>query len=199
MAVNVASSNRPLIAVCVCTFKRPRQLDQLLRCLDVQATRNLFTYSILVVDNDAAQSARGVVESSAKRLSVQVVYEVEPQQSIALARNASVRKATGELLAFVDDDEEPSADWLLRLYEVLVEHGVDGVLGPVIPTFDEGAPKWAVKGQDLPSAGLRDGAGHPLDSGGHRQRARQTGGPAGTRRALPAAVRGWRRRQRSLS
>jgi len=54
--------------------------------------------------------------------------------------------ATGELVAFVDDDEEPSSDWLRKLYEVLIEYGVDGVLGPVVPSFEEHAPAWAVKG-----------------------------------------------------
>jgi succinoglycan biosynthesis protein ExoM len=55
--------------------------------------------------------------------------------------------ATGELVAFVDDDEEPSGNWLKMLYEVLIEYGADGVLGPVLPAFEQGAPSWALKGQ----------------------------------------------------
>jgi GT2 family glycosyltransferase len=54
--------------------------------------------------------------------------------------------ATGELVAFIDDDEEPSSDWLRVLYEVLIEHEADGVLGPVLPRFEKSAPAWAVKG-----------------------------------------------------
>jgi succinoglycan biosynthesis protein ExoM len=136
----------PLISVCVCTYQRPKQLKHLLQCLDQQATKGLFNFSIVVVDNDAHQSARNVVEASAERLSVPIAYGVEPRQSIALARNASVAMATGGLVAFVDDDEEPSSDWLRKLYEVLIEHGVDGVIGPVVPRFEESAHFWAVNG-----------------------------------------------------
>jgi succinoglycan biosynthesis protein ExoM len=138
--------DKPLISVCICTYQRRRQLNQLLHCLNQQSTNGLFNFAIVVVDNDANQSARSLVELWAERMSIPVAYGVEPRQNIALARNAAVAMATGRLLAFVDDDEEPSKDWLRKLYEVLIEYDVDGVLGPVVPRFDECAPAWAVKG-----------------------------------------------------
>jgi succinoglycan biosynthesis protein ExoM len=147
MVTDAEPSTTPLISVCICTYRRPKQLHRLLQCLQGQATNGLFNYSIVVADNDACQSGRGAVESWAEKLSVSITYGVEPRQNIALARNASVRMATGELVAFVDDDEEPSSDWLLKLYEVLVARDVDGVLGPVVPTFEKSAPMWAVKGR----------------------------------------------------
>jgi succinoglycan biosynthesis protein ExoM len=147
MTTDNTTPSTPLISVCVCTYHRPRQLEQLLRILDRQHTNGLFKLAIVVVDNDARQSARGVVESGAERSRVPIVYGVEQQQNIAVARNRSVAMTSGEFVAFVDDDEEPSSDWLCRLYGVLLEHAADGVLGPVLPKFEEGAPNWAVKGQ----------------------------------------------------
>lgn len=146
MIVGTLTQPKPSISVCVCTYKRSRQLEKLLRLLDSQATDGLFNFSIAVVDNDAQQSARSIVESCAQRLSVPIDYTVEPQQNIALARNTSVVLATGNLVAFVDDDEEPASDWLRKLYEVLVKYDVDGVVGPVVPSFEESAPSWAVNG-----------------------------------------------------
>ena len=137
----------PLISVCVCTYRRPTLLRELLQCLDQQVTNGLFKFSIVVVDNDACESARSIVESWSESSNVPIVYWVEPRQNIALARNASVGMARGEFVAFIDDDEVPACDWLCRLYETLIESGADGVLGPVIPKFDEGAPAWALKGQ----------------------------------------------------
>jgi GT2 family glycosyltransferase len=122
-------------------------LEQLFQCLNQQVTDGLFSFSIVVVDNDERESARGVVKLWAERLKVPTVYGVEPRQSIALARNASVAIATGKFLAFVDDDEEPSSRWLQTLYEVLIKHGADGVIGPVFPRFEASAPSWAVKGR----------------------------------------------------
>lgn len=144
MITDILTPATPLISVCVSTYKRPRQLKQLLQCLDQQVTNGLFNFSIVVVDNDARQSGESVVELWAKQLTVPIVYGVEPRQNIALARNASVAMATGDLVAFVDDDEEPSSDWLRKLYEVLVEYDVDGVIGAVVPRFEESAPSWAL-------------------------------------------------------
>jgi succinoglycan biosynthesis protein ExoM len=98
-AADTVTQPRPLISICVCTYRRPRQLEQLLQCLDRQATKGLFNFSIVVVDNDAQESARSVVELWARRSSVPIAYGVEPRQNIALARNASVadRRACGIL------------------------------------------------------------------------------------------------------
>jgi len=147
----------PMISICVCTYKRPALLNQLLDKLSQQVTKELFRFSVLVVDNDAKESARSTVESWAKRANLSVTYRVEPQQNIAVARNASVSLATGELVAFIDDDEEPSDDWLYTLYQALLKYGADGVLGPVLPKFEEGAPTWAVKGQVFQRPGFKSG------------------------------------------
>ena len=67
-------------------------------------TEGLFQYSLAIVDNDVCESARHVVESAARESSVSVLYYVEPEQNIALARNRVVEQAVGDLLAFIDDD-----------------------------------------------------------------------------------------------
>src|SRR5208282_5462370 len=55
--------------------------------------------------------------------------------------------ASGDFVAFIDDDEFPTKRWLLTLLKTCNEHHVDGVLGPVKPHFDEEPPKWVVKGR----------------------------------------------------
>jgi succinoglycan biosynthesis protein ExoM len=137
----------PLISICICTYRRPVLLAKLLDMLAKQDSRGLFRVSFVIVDNDAEQSARSTVESWARRRSVSVTYVVEPRQNIAIARNVSVATSTGDLVAFIDDDEEPSDNWLYTLYQTLLEYDGDGVLGPVLPKFEEGAPAWAVKAQ----------------------------------------------------
>lgn len=147
----------PKISICICTFRRPELLGQLLEKLDAQPTKGLFNFSIVVVDNDASESARKVVESWASRSHIAVAYKVEPKQNIAVARNISVAMATGELVAFIDDDEEPCSDWLCVLFEALLTYKADGVLGPVLPRFEENAPNWAVKGQVFQRVGFETG------------------------------------------
>jgi glycosyltransferase involved in cell wall biosynthesis len=140
------------ISVCVCTYKRPHLLKRLLEALSDQDTSDndtdtLFTYSMVIADNDQLQSAKSVVSDFAASSSVSVKYCVEPEQSIALARNKAVENAQGDYIAFIDDDEFPAKNWLLMLFQTCEEYRVDGVLGPVKRHFDEEPPQWIVKSQ----------------------------------------------------
>lgn len=139
------SSELKHISVCVCTFKRPHLIQRLLRELATQNTMGLFTFSVVVADNDQQRSAELVVTEFSAVANVPVKYCVEPRQSIALARNKAVENATGDFVAFIDDDEFPAADWLLSLFQTCEKYKVDGVLGPVRRHFDEQPPTWIKK------------------------------------------------------
>lgn len=134
------------ISVCVCTYKRPELLKRLLRELCSQDTGGIFTYAIVIADNDHLQSARGVVSSFAALSNVPITYCVEAQQNIALARNKAIENANGDFVAFIDDDEFPTKRWLLTLFKACSEYDVDGVLGPVKPHFESDPPRWVKKG-----------------------------------------------------
>src|SRR5271157_4115198 len=96
------------ISVCVCTYKRPQLLQRLLDDLGTQETNGLFTYSIVVADNDHLRSGEAVVTGFAAASNIPVTYCVAPQQNISLARNEAIAHATGDFIAFIDDDEFPS-------------------------------------------------------------------------------------------
>jgi succinoglycan biosynthesis protein ExoM len=139
-------SQVPHISVCILTFQRPEYLCRTLKALTAQQTGNLFTYSVAVVDNDALASARSTVSEFTSIGGHPVTFVVEPQKNIACARNAAVLHASGDYIAFVDDDEYPTQDWLLKLFQTCRDADVDGVLGPVRPYFDSPPPAWVTKG-----------------------------------------------------
>lgn len=134
------------ISVCICTYKRPDFLKRLLGELDGQETNGLFTHSIVVAENDYLRSAERVVTEFAMASTVPIKYCVEPRQNIAHARNKAIMNANGDFIAFIDDDEFPTKQWLLNLFKTLKEYKVDGVLGPVNPYFDSKAPLWVIQG-----------------------------------------------------
>src|ERR1700687_4509834 len=84
------------ISVCVCTYKLPCLLRRVLDSLNSQQTNELFTYSIVVADNDRLRSAEAQVMEMAAVSAVPIRYCVEPQQNIALARNKAVENADGD-------------------------------------------------------------------------------------------------------
>jgi succinoglycan biosynthesis protein ExoM len=144
---DVVAQNTPHISVCICTYKRPDLLRRLLEHLARQKTNQLFTYSVVVADNDQARSAEPLILEFARHSTMRIQYCVEPRQNIALARNKALESTTGDFVAFIDDDELPIEQWLLTLLTASQRYGVDGVLGPVKPQFDAEPPKWVVEGK----------------------------------------------------
>jgi succinoglycan biosynthesis protein ExoM len=135
-----------LISVCICTYQRPVLLRGLLEELAKQCTEGCFEFEIIIVDNDAETSARDVVAEIKTRVPFSITYATEPRRSISYARNKSLACARGELIAFIDDDEFPEHNWLLKHFNAWKEHKVAGVLGPVRPFFEQGTPAWVKKG-----------------------------------------------------
>jgi len=143
------------VTVCICTFRRPELLSRTLEALIGQETAERFSYDVVVSDNDQERSAFEIVSLFAQKAPIRIAYCTEPRQNIALARNLALAQAGGEFVAFIDDDEIPGRDWLLRLLETCERLSCDGVLGPVTPYFDNAPPQWIVKG------GFFDRPNHP--------------------------------------
>lgn len=135
------------VSICICTFKRPGLLRNLLERLNNQRTDGLFTYSVIVADNDPSQSARELVATFSATSPVRVTYCFESQPNIAMARNKALTRAEGDFIAFIDDDEFPVDDWLFKLMKTCEAGGADGVLGPVKPSFESDPPAWLQKGK----------------------------------------------------
>jgi glycosyltransferase involved in cell wall biosynthesis len=147
------------ISVCICTFKRPELLDRLLRALEQQVIDETFAFDVVVVDNDAGRSAEPTVSACRQRGTLHLTYDCEPEQNISLTRNRAVRNATGNLIAFIDDDEAPVAGWLASLHRTLTTYAADGVLGPVIAEFGPGTPEWIQRGPFFHRRRLATGTG----------------------------------------
>ena len=130
------------IDVCIATFKRPLMLSGLLASLERQDLDGI-RLRIVVIDNDHAQSARSAVEAFRAHSRFEVVYDVEPQQNIALARNRALSHVRSEYLVFIDDDESASPAWLQSLLKSLTRYDADIAFGPVARVLPDDAPNWA--------------------------------------------------------
>ncbi len=130
------------IDVCIATFKRPAMLSVLLSSLQQQELHGM-TVRFIVIDNDREASARAAVEQFRQRSNIEIIYDVEPRQNIALARNRALSHVTAEYFAFVDDDESVSKKWLWSLLRCMEAHYADLVFGPVMPALPNNAPEWA--------------------------------------------------------
>jgi succinoglycan biosynthesis protein ExoM len=132
------------ISVCIATHRRPERLLAVLRDL---AAQERLPNEIVVVDNDAQASARVIVEQVRQETNAYPLhYDVQPVKNISLTRNRTVELATGEWLAFIDDDERAPTAWLKQLADAVTRHGADCALGPVVPVVGDNAPAWIRRG-----------------------------------------------------
>ena len=132
------------ISVCIATYRRP---DRLARVLHDLARQALLPAEVVVVDNDASGSAADVVrEFLSSGPPFPVHYDSQLVKNISLTRNRTVAIASGEWLAFIDDDERAPAAWLQQLTAARDAYSADGVLGPVIPLVPADAPAWIRRG-----------------------------------------------------
>jgi GT2 family glycosyltransferase len=121
----------PFISVVVCTRDRP---DQIKKCLDRLGRQKYPRYEVVVVDNaPTSDDLRTVVEGQAGP-GTRFRYCVEPRPGLSWARNAGVAAAASDIIAFLDDDDEPDEYWLAGIAEGFGQGGRIGcVSGIVLP------------------------------------------------------------------
>lgn len=141
-------SEKPIhVDVCVATYRRPLMLKRLLHSLLQQRLCDTIIMRICVVDNDASESARQTVQEHANTSAVTVIYDTESVQNIAMARNKALSLCRGDYMAFIDDDEVASPEWLQSLIDSAQKYDAHVVFGPVVPEYPTNTPKWVLKGK----------------------------------------------------
>lgn len=143
------------LTVAVPTYRRPELLAALLPLLVAQCASVAelgVRAEVVVVDNDPERSAEAVVgaaadDAAAAAHGIRIRYAPEPHPGISAARNRALDEAAGsDLLAFIDDDELPSQDWLRLLVGMQRVHSCVGVLGPVIAEYQGTVDPWILAG-----------------------------------------------------
>lgn len=133
------------VDICAITCRRPSGLVRLLDGLDQLRLPDAgLAVRIVVVDNDAEESARSVCADASRWMRQPLVYVTEKRRGIPRARNTAlaVSLRDAEFVAFVDDDEVPDPDWLAELLRTQAAHGADAVAGPVDRVFEGAVPRW---------------------------------------------------------
>lgn len=136
------------ITVILCTYNRGKSLAKALDSLAASVLPESTEWEVLVVDNNSTDQTREVVESFCLRFPHRFRYLFESQQGKSNALNAGIRRASGDVLAFVDDDVTVEPTWLQNLTAALQGSEWVGSGGRILPERTFQVPRWlSLKGR----------------------------------------------------
>ena len=130
------------ITVILCTYNRCGRLAKALESVAKMSSPDSAKWEVLVVDNNSSDRTREVVDGFSRQWPHRIRYLFEPQQGKSHALNAGIREASGDILAFTDDDVIVAPTWLQNLTLPLRTRECAGVGGRVLPERGFSPPRW---------------------------------------------------------
>jgi glycosyltransferase involved in cell wall biosynthesis len=129
-----AADPLPAATVAICTRDRPHDLR---RCLESLVAARPSNCEILVVDNDPPDDAtRRVAED------FRVRYAREPHRGLNAARRLATRLASGDVIAFTDDDVVVDEDWIRAILRAFSAPRVGAATGLTLALELETRPQY---------------------------------------------------------
>ena len=131
------------VTVIVCTYNRCESLLRTLNSLAGQRIPEGLEFEVIVVDNNSTDSTRQTVQQAQDSLSIPMLkYEFEKAQGLSYARNHGISCASGEIIAFTDDDVSVAEDWIYEIVKGMKEHDCEACGGYIGPVWEKKPPEW---------------------------------------------------------
>lgn len=122
-------SAKPEFSVIVCSRNRREQLLRTVRHIGGLGWRR--PWELLVVDNASTDGTRPALDAcqATAQFPLRILHQDRP--GLGRAKNTALEAASGDIVAFTDDDCYPEADWLDALAECFLDPSVAYVGGKV--------------------------------------------------------------------
>jgi O-antigen biosynthesis protein len=131
----IEASPTPRVSVVVCSYNGARTIR---RCLEALEGLQYPDYEVIVVDDGSTDDTARIT----RQYHVRVI--ATENRGLSSARNTGLHAATGEIVAFIDDDAFPDPDWLTYLVDTFNGSDYAAIGGPNIPPSDAGLVAQAV-------------------------------------------------------
>lgn len=120
------------VSVVVPIYNGEEDLPDLIECLRSQ-TYPIDQVEYLLVDNNSSDRSKIIIQTAAESKQIKICPLSENQiQSSYAARNAGIRAASSEILAFTDGDCRPQPQWLENLIQPFSDSNVGIVVGEIV-------------------------------------------------------------------
>jgi GT2 family glycosyltransferase len=119
----------PRISVVVCSYNGSATIQH---CMEAILKLRYQNFEVIVIDDGSTDNTSDIVANYPVRL-----FKTT-NQGLSAARNLGWQAATGEIVAYIDDDAYPDRDWLTYMASVFETTGFVGVGGPNIHPEGDG-------------------------------------------------------------
>lgn len=134
-----ASCLQEAITICMCTFRRESAFEALHSFAGLEDTGEL-PVEVLVIDNDETNALQARFEEYAAGYALPMRYVHAPARNISIARNAALSHSRTRWLAFIDDDEVATPEWLKHLAAARAR--ADVAIGRCEAVYGSDLPAW---------------------------------------------------------
>ena len=131
------ASGRVRFSVVICAYTEKRWDDLVAAVESLRVQTHSPEEVILVIDHNP-----GLATRVWREMPDVTCVENHGRQGLSDARNSGLAVATGDVVAFLDDDAEAEPQWLSLLAESYDDPAVVGVGGFAEPDWAEGRPSW---------------------------------------------------------
>lgn len=150
------------ISAIICTHNREKTLKNAIQSL-IHQTLDASLYEIIVVDN--ASTDRTAEIAGEFSFVENFTYVYEPRLGLSYARNTGVDRASGRIVAFIDDDAIASTDWMEKILKAFSDIPCAGAVGgKVEPVWEVPPPPWLCDFMQF-ALSLLDWSEEPLELG----------------------------------
>ena len=138
--------NLPKISVVISCYTMDRFSDitKLLDSLQSQSYTNIETIVVTERSPELTENIKSYVHNK-NYLNVQVLYN-QNEWGASASRNLGAKQASGQIIAFVDDDAIPFSDWAEEMATAYANDStIIGLTGPILPLWEDISMAWFPK------------------------------------------------------
>ncbi len=103
--------------------------ERIANCLRAISEMEGVSFETIVVDDGSTDDTKEIIAEKFPDVRLLSI----PPSGLSAARNIGAEAATGEILAFTDDDCEPDREWLVRLGRAFLDSEISAAGGPNLP------------------------------------------------------------------
>lgn len=128
--------------IVVPTYNRKEYLEKTINSIFQATQPDSLDVTLIIVDNNCSDGTEEFVRGIKAAGRINLLYVKEPKQGLSNARNCGIASGKGELIGFIDDDEQIHISWLAVVEREFRDPSVQFIGGTCAPVWGAPAPKW---------------------------------------------------------